>query len=123
MTKELKAILKNIVKYDILLGLASTMILFFIGFRKIIPIFILGIMVSIINFIVSAIILDKSLNSCNKLKVILVPLSYFLRIGMVVCIALLFLKNTYCLFAYITGLIIHYPVLAITTIKTQKGSE
>ena len=86
-------------------------------------ILLVGLIVSMINFIVSAIITNKFMSEPKKNKAFLFPLSYLIRIVSVVAIAVVFSNKISNLLAFLIGFFIHYIILVITTIKVQKGSE
>ena len=84
-------------------------------------IFLLGIMIAMMNFVIRGIILDKSLNA-GKRNVFSV-ISTFIRISTVIIIALFFANNKYHLLLYLAGFITHFPILIFGWIKSQKGSD
>ena len=90
---------------------------------KIGAILLVGEIVSMINFIVSAIVTNGFLNKPQKNKTILFPMSYLVRIVSIVAIAVVFSNKISYLLAFLIGFFIHYIILVITTIKVQKGSE
>ena len=123
MTKELKIILKNVVKYDVALGTCISIILFcFLG-KNIALIYFFGLFISVINFLLSGVILDKNLNSTSKIFKILFPFSYVARIACVAFIAILFVKEVSYLISYLGGFISHFPIIIFSWIRMQKGSE
>lgn len=120
MTKEMKALLRLTIKEDIIFGVIISLIvsIFYpIGALT----FLLGIIIAGINFIVSGIILDKSLNAGERN--ILSTLSAILRILIIIIIALFLSKNMYNLLLYLAGFITHFPILIFGWIKSQKGSD
>lgn len=123
MTKEVKKVLINIAKYDVLCGITFT--IFSLFFRKYLLsfIFFLGIITSMINFLASAVITDKVLSGSGESKELLVLTSYTLRIVIVVFIIILFSSELSNLLAFLIGFITHYVILTFATIKVQKGSE
>lgn len=123
MTTEMKLFLKNSVKYDIILGVCISIILFCFFGKNIAFIYFLGLIVSVINFLLSGVILDKNLNSTSRIFKILFPFSYVARIACVAFIAILFAKEVSYLIAYLGGFISHFPIIIFSWIRRQKGSE
>lgn len=123
MTKDLSIIVKTVARNDLIGGVVLFLILLLLDQSKIGAILLVGAIVSMINFIVSAIVTNKFLNEAKKSKAILFPMSYLIRIVSIVAIAVVFSNKTSYLLAYLIGFFIHYIILVITTIKIQKGSE
>ena len=119
MTTEVKLLLKNSVKYDIVLGICISIILYCFFGTNISLIYLFGLAVSIANFLVSGIILDKNLNGVTTIPKIIFPLSYIIRI---LCVAL-FAKNLFYLLTYLGGFISHFPIIIFSWIRSRKGSE
>ena len=123
MTKELNIIVKSVAKNDLISGIILFLILVLLGQYKIGAILLVGSIVSMINFVVSAIVTNKFLNEPQKNKAILFSVSYLIRIVSIVAIAVVFSNKISYLLAFLIGFFIHYIILVITTIKVQKGSE
>lgn len=123
MTKDLSIIVKTVARNDLIGGIVLFLILLLLGQSKFGAILLVGAIVSMINFFVSAIVTNKFLNEAKKSKAILFPMSYLIRIVSIVAIAVVFSNKTSYLLAYLIGFFIHYIILVITTIKIQKGSE
>ncbi|WP_299995439.1 ATP synthase subunit I [uncultured Clostridium sp.] len=123
MTKDLSIIVKTVARNDLIGGIVLFLILLLLGQCKIGGILLVGTIVSMINFVVSAIVTNKFLNEAKKGKAILFPMSYLIRIVSIVAIAVVFSNKTSYLLAFLIGFFIHYIILVITTIKIQKGSE
>ena len=102
MTTEVKLLLKNSVKYDIVLGICISIILYCFFGTNISLIYLFGLAVSIANFLVSGIILDKNLNGVTTM---------------------LFAKNLFYLLTYLGGFISHFPIIIFSWIRSRKGSE
>ena len=120
MTREMKALLKLVIKEDILFGLIIALIIFCINPKGAL-IFLLGIMIAMMNFVVKGIILEKSLNAGKRNVFSLI--STFIRISTVIIIALFLANNKYNLLLYLAGFITHFPILIFGWIKSQKGSD
>ena len=120
MTIEMKALLKLVIKEDILFGSIIALIIFFINPKGAL-IFLLVIIIAMLNFVIRGIILDKSLNA-GKGNVFSV-VSTFIRISTVIIIALIFANNKYHLLLYLAGFITHFPIIIFGWIKSQKGSD
>lgn len=123
MTKDLSIIVKTVARNDLIGGIVLFLILLLLGQCKIGGILLVGTIVSMINFVVSAIVTNKFLNEAKKSKAILFPMSYLIRIVSIVAITVVFSNKTSYLLAFLIGFFIHYIILVITTIKIQKGSE
>lgn len=123
MAKELKKTVKSVANNDLMSGIVLFLILVLLGQYKIGVIVLIGLVVSMLNFITSAIITNKFINKPQKSKAILFPLTYLIRIVSVVAIAVVFSNKISNLLAFLIGFFIHYIILVITTIKVQKGSE
>ena len=123
MTKDLSIIVKTVARNDLIGGIVLFLILLLLGQCKIGGILLVGTIVSMINFVVSAIVTNKFLNEAKKSKAILFPMSYLIRIVSIVAIAVVFSNKTSYLLAFLIGFFLHYIILVITTIKIQKGSE
>ena len=121
MTKDLSIIVKTVARNDLIGGIVLFLILLLLGQCKIGGILLVGTIVSMINFVVSAIVTNKFLNEAKKSKAILFPMSYLIRIVSIVAIAVVFSNKTSYLLAFLIGFFIHYIILVITTIKIQKG--
>ena len=79
MPKELNIIIKSVVKNNLIIGVTLFLILILFNQFKISIITVLGLITSMLNFIISAFIINKFINKVNK-KTILFTLSYFIRI-------------------------------------------
>ncbi|WP_297712410.1 ATP synthase subunit I [Clostridium sp.] len=123
MTEDLNKIVKSVAKNDLISGIVLFLIFVFLGKYKSGAILLVGTIVSMVNFIVSAFATNKFLRKSKKNKSILFFLSYLIRIVSIVAIAVVFSKKISYLLAFLIGFFIHYIILVITTIKVQKGSE
>ena len=121
MTKELNIIVKSVAKNDLISGIILFLILVLLGQYKIGAILLVGSIVSMINFVVSAIVTNKFLNEPQKNKAILFSVSYLIRIVSLVAIAVVFSNKISYLLAFLIGFFIHYIILVITTIKNAEG--
>ncbi|EKY27658.1 ATP synthase subunit I [Clostridium celatum] len=122
MPKDLKNIIKSVANNNLISGIVVFLILVLLKQYNIGLIILIGLIVSMLNFIVSAIITSMYLSKLKKNKAILFPLSYLIRIVIIVAIAVVFSNRIENLLAFLLGFIIHYVILGITTIKVQKGS-
>lgn len=123
MAKDLKFIVKSVASNDFITGVVLFLLLALVGKCKIGLILFLGLIISMLNFIISAKITEKFINNSKKNKAILYPLSYLMRIITIVFIAVIFSNKIINLLVFLLGFFIHYIILVITTIKVQKGSE
>ena len=117
MSKEMNKTFKIMIKYDLIGGIIITIILWCLINYKIAFIFLLGLLVSLLNGIISGIILEYSL---TKNKSIILSLSYFLRISLILIVSLPFIKNLNTIISYILGYTSHFGFLLIYWIKNWK---
>lgn len=123
MAKDLKFTVKSVANNDLITGTVLFLLLVLLGKYKIGLILFLGLIISMMNFIISAKITNMFLNDPKKNKAFLFPLSYLIRIITIVAIAVFFSNRLVNLLVFLIGFFIHYMILVITTIKVQKGSE
>lgn len=117
MSKEMNSIFKIMIKYDLVGGIILSIILYYFIDLEIIIIFLLGLLVSLINSLANGSILEYSLN--NKKNVILL-VSYFIRITLIITIAIPFIKYQNKIIAYILGYTAHFGFLSIYWLKKWK---
>ncbi|MDU5109019.1 MAG: ATP synthase subunit I [Clostridium sp.] len=120
MSREMKLVILKMIKYDLIAGFIFVLALSFSFNIKVALIFFLGLMVSLVNTIVSGIFIEYSLLKSKKL---LLPLSYFIRIAVIVLVALPFLDNLIQLLSYISGYLAHFVFVVIYWVKNGKGSD
>ena len=121
MSREMNNLLRKMIKYDLIGGFISVFIIFLIFNLKIGLIFSLGLIVSLINAIVSGFILE---NSLQKGKSLLFSLSFFVRIGIILLIAFPFCSDFKEILSYIMGYISHFVFLIISIFdKNFKESD
>lgn len=123
MTTEVKLLLKNSVKYDVVLGICISIILYCFFGKNVSLIYLFGLAISVANFLISGIILDKSLNGVDAIPKLLFPLSYVIRILCIALFAMLFANNLFYLLTYLGGFISHFPIIIFSWIRSRKGSE
>ena len=121
MNKEIKNLLSILIKHAISVLDIIFFSVFLIGHAILAFIFSLGLVVATINFILSGIMLEKTINSKRKWIKYIFPLSYIFRIITIIIIAYPFIYNFEKLLAYILGFISFFILLIITWIKMQKG--
>lgn len=120
MNREMKSLLKVLIK-NIMLALAIILfIMFLIGHAILGVIFSLGLLVSTINFALSGIIMEKTISSKSNFIKCIFPFSYILRIVTVIIIAYPFIYNMEELLAYMSGFISFFIMLIITWLKMQR---
>ena len=120
MTDEMRSLIRLSVKNNAILAvIISFFLLAFLGI-KVSFIFLLGIIIASINFGISGIILDKSLNDRVNSK-LLVMLITILRVFIIIIIAIPFFGNIMYLLSYLGGLIIHFPILIFSYIRKTEG--
>lgn len=106
----MKRLIGGIFKYDLIAGFIFSVIISIFLTLKIGAIFFLGILIALINFFASGIILEYCI---LKNKRILLISSYFIRISIILMIALIFINKLNTLLAYILGYISHFVLLII----------
>lgn len=121
MNRETKSLLKILIKDVILILAIINLILLVIGHAMLAFIFSLGLLVATINFILSGVMLEKTINSKKRIIKYVFPLSYILRIITIIIIAYPFIYNIEKLLAYVLGFISFFVVLTITWLKMQRG--
>jgi ATP synthase protein I len=120
MSREMKALIKSMIKYDLIGGVIFALIISLPFSFELASIFYLGVLIALINFILSGIILEYSIK--RKGKVLLI-LSYTIRIIIILAIATLFITNLHKILAYILGYISHFILLTIYWLRKEKGSD
>lgn len=121
MNREIKSLLRILIK-NIMLTLAIIIFaMFLIGHAILGVIFSLGLLVATINFVLSGIIIEKAISNKRKFVKYIFPFSYILRVITVIIIAYPFIYNIEKLLAYILGFISFFIVLIITWVKMQRG--
>lgn len=120
MSREMNNLLRKMIKCDLVGGLISALIVSLLVNLQIASIFFMGILVALVNFLVSGIILEYSLIRDKKLLIIM---SYFIKIIVIVCLALPFMYNLQKLIAYVGGYISHFILLTFYWLKNEKGSD
>lgn len=68
MAKDLNEIVKSVAKNDLIIGIILVLILVLLGQYNIGVILLIGLIVSMINFIISAIITNKFMSKPKKIK-------------------------------------------------------
>lgn len=115
MNRDMNKLLKNVTKYDLISGLLMFLVIGFIKSFTFATIYIIGISVALINFVISAYMTFKYLGKeGHAAKVLIVS---FLRVALIIIIAACFIKNTKYITFYIIGLVTHYAVLIGCGIK------
>lgn len=117
MSKEMNNILSKVTKYDMISGLFLSLI---IGiFLSLAPamIYLLGVVISMSNFLVNAYATKRWLLS-NELKLTIISIA---RILLVVAVIIPFVSRLDLVVAYLIGFTSHYAILVYCGI-TQKGS-
>lgn len=121
MSKEVNKFLNGMIKYDLYGGIILSLILSILITTKFSIIYFVGIMVSLVNFLVSGKIIKNKL--IEKKGGLLFQISYIIRILIVVGLAVPFMNQLINLIAYITGYLSHFVILIIYWVKSQKGSD
>lgn len=121
MCTELKNLINVVIKMVIVITVILALAMAIFGHAVLGFIFFLGLLVATINFILSGVMLEKTINSKKKIIKYVFPLSYILRIITIIIIAYPFIYNIEKLLAYVLGFISFFVVLTITWLKMQRG--
>lgn len=120
MSKEMNRIQKNGIKYDIFGGVIFSLMVFLITDLKCALVFLLGLAISLINFIISGRIIERLLIE-KKSKFF--TLTYILKIITVLVFAMPFIWELKTILAYMLGYISHFIFLMIYWIRNERGVE
>ena len=102
MVGNLTRLLKQTFKLSGIIITAGLIILYFINQSYCFP-FLIGSIISILNFLISGAVTEKVINSKINLKGIIFMVSFVIRIIMIAIIGLLLLQNQYNIILYIIG--------------------
>lgn len=120
MNKEVNKLLLQTAKYDLGSGLLVSLIIILISTFINAGIYMLGICVSLINFIASGYVIGKCLNK-NKAWII-IPI-FFMRMAFIIATVSPFVNNIQYVIYYMIGFIWHYVLLIVFRInENRKGS-
>lgn len=118
MSKEMNSIHKEVVKYDIYGGIIFSLILFLVTDIKISIIFLFGLALSVINFVITGKIIEKLLiDNKNKYFVII----YVLKIVAIIICAIPFIWELKTILAYMGGYISHFIFLSVYWFKNERS--
>lgn len=121
MSKEVNKFLNEMIKYDLYGGIILSLILSILITTKFSIIYFIGIVVSLVNFLVSGKIMKNKL--VEKKGGWLFQMSYVIKMLIIVGLAVPFMGQLINLIAYITGYLSHFVMLTIYWVKSQKGSD
>lgn len=120
ISKDLSYTLKIVAKFDGFICIFASLI--FITFKRdiYIPLYVLGVLVALINFIINGLVLEKSLIKLSNMSGIYILLSYSLRILIVAGIAAwLCTINNYYIIPYTLGFISNFLALIYYATKIK----
>ncbi|EES50609.1 hypothetical protein NE172_11865 [Clostridium botulinum] len=120
MNREPIKLLKDMIKLDLRGGLLVSLIISILFSFKDASIYFIGIIVSLISFMINVYIIISFLGYNNRNKYI--TMSVPLKIGIVILASLPFIKNVEYISFYMCGFISHYVFLTFSSIKSEKGS-
>lgn len=128
ISKDLSYTLKIVAKFDGFICIFASLIFITFKWNIYIPLYVLGILVALINFIINGVVLEKSLLKLSNMSGIYILLSYSLRILIIAGIAAwLCTVNNYYFIPYTLGFISNFLALIYyaTKIKNlnEKGSD
>lgn len=115
MSKEMNKLEKKITKYDMLIGLFMSLIISFIFSFKFAIVFFLGITVGMLNYLAISFATRRWLDK-NK---ILILTTSFLRVLLVLIVALPFLNNVMLVLTYLIGIILDQGTRLYCTLKVE----
>ncbi|ALB48229.1 MULTISPECIES: hypothetical protein [Clostridium] len=120
MNKEVNKLLLQTIKYDLGSGLLISLIIVLISTFINAGIYMIGMCVSLINFLASGYIVGKFLDK-NRAWII-IP-TYFIRMAFIIATIFPFLGNMEYVIYYMIGFVSHYVLLIVFRIKeNRKGS-
>lgn len=120
MSKETNKLLLQMIKYDLGSGLLIALGIGFIFSFINAGVYIVGICVALMNFLMYGYIIGRYLGKSRKQWIIIV--SYFIRMAFIIITMLPFIKNIEHIIYYIIGFVSHYILLIAFGIKNRKGS-
>lgn len=128
ISKDLSYTLKIVAKFDGFICIFASLIFITFKWDVYVPLYVLGVLVALINFIINGLVLEKSLLKLSKMSGIYILVSYSSRILIVAGIAAwLCTINKYYFMPYILGFISNFLALIYyaTKIKNlnEKGSD
>lgn len=119
MYKEMNKLLQGMIKYDLWSGILVSLIISITYSFINAGIYFVGILVSLINFLISSYIISKCLGRQDWM----IALTYFLRMGFILVTIAPFVRNSGYLICYMLGFVSHYIVLIVSNLKNREGSE
>ncbi|AOR22600.1 hypothetical protein [Clostridium taeniosporum] len=124
MNEEPIKLLKEMIKLDLRGGLLVALTISILFSFKDASIYFIGIIVSLINFMANVYITISFLGNGNKNKKTnkYIKMSMPLKIGIVILIALPFMRNIRYISYFMCGFISHYVFFIFNCIKREKGS-
>lgn len=109
MNTDMNKFLKKVTKYDLISGLLIFLVIGFIQSFTFALIYLIGISISLINFMISAYMTAKYLGQeGHATKTLIVS---FFRVASIIIIAACFVQNTKYITFYVVGLVVHYATL------------
>ena len=121
MSKVVNKFLNEMIKYDLYGGFIISLILSVVVNTKFAIIYLIGVVVALVNFLISGKIMKNRLS--RKKSGMLFQISYFIRIVAVVGLAVPFMSQLINLVAYVIGYLSHFVFITVYWIKSQKGSD
>lgn len=117
MNKEVNKLLLQTAKYNLGSGLLISLIIMLISTFINAGIYMVGVCVAVVNFLISGYVIGKFLGK-NKKVWIIIP-TYFMRMTFIVITMLPFAKNIQHMIYYIAGFVSHYVLLIVFRIKRK----
>ncbi|MDQ0148818.1 ATP synthase subunit I [Eubacterium multiforme] len=102
MVGNLTRLLRQTFKSSGIILTAGLIISYIINVNYCFP-FLIGSIISILNFLISGAVTEKAINSDMNLKGIILMVSFVIRIIMIAVIGLLLLQNQYNVILYVIG--------------------
>lgn len=122
MSKEMNKLLKEIVKFDMGSGILISLLIVLLSDFTSAIIYIVGICVSLCNFIGNGYVISRLTSSTKNKSAIISFFVTFLRLGLVLVCAVPFASDVKKIAFYVAGFISHYLVLISYCLISRKGS-
>lgn len=120
ISKDLSYTLKIVAKFDGFICIFASLIFITFKWDIYVPLYVLGVLVALINFIINGFILEKSLLKLSNFSGIYIMLSYSIRILIVAGIAAWLCSiNAYYFIPYVLGFISNFLALIYYATKIK----
>ncbi|MGL4655954.1 MAG: ATP synthase subunit I [Sarcina sp.] len=117
MDKRNKQMILIVTRTNIILAFLVTLILMFIKFSYATA-FLVGTITALINFLINSYVVDRCFK--GKRAKVFIPISFFIRMLLILGVALLFRANYENLIMYLVGFVFHQVAIFIYARKKTK---